>query len=706
MGSKSNSVNERQDETGKSQGIRADNPIQDRDEDTLGRSSEARHFADHVLSLDSSDGLVVGVLGPWGSGKTSFINLARPEIQRAGIPILDFNPWMFSGTEQLVLSFFDQLAAQLKVYPKLKHLGKHLETYGDVLGAATVFVGLPAGPIRALLGGLGKGIRRKQEDVGETRRKVKTALENLDCPIVVILDDVDRLSTSEIKDVFKLVRLTANFPNLIYVMAFDRQRVEKALNDEAVSGRDYLEKILQTAVDIPVIPSEVLNREIFFAIDKVLRGLDSPGPFDEARWPDVFMEVIRPLIDNMRDVRRYTTAVYGTVRALEGEVALVDVLALEAIRVFEPDIFRSLSSSIDALTSTSSVGYGGQRDPDPVKEQVEALVNMEEDRTEVIDALISRIFPAASRHRRGGMHYGPEWKSRWLRERRVAHEDILRLYFERVTGSNLHTFKDAENAWCFLSDREALDDYLRSIEADRIQDVISALEEYEDEFSGQHVVSGAIVLLNLLPDLPDRKRSILDVDTELIVTRVVYRLVRSLEDASAVEDAVRMILPEVDTLSGKLDLINTVGYRENVGHKLVPEPVAATLEREWRDEVRNTPIEELDFAREYDLLRVYCLLQRDSGESEPEFEVPADRQVTLALLRSAKSYTISQTVGTRAVQRSPRLWWSGLVEVLGSEDVLRERIDTLKAADLANSEELIELAEKYLSGWRPSEYEE
>src|ERR1700726_3678707 len=79
--------------------ISSDDPIASSEEDALGRTRAARSFAEHVLSLDASKGVVVGVLGPWGSGKTSFVNLARHHLEGTGVPILDFNPWMFSGAQ-------------------------------------------------------------------------------------------------------------------------------------------------------------------------------------------------------------------------------------------------------------------------------------------------------------------------------------------------------------------------------------------------------------------------------------------------------------------------------------------------------------------------------------------------------------------------------------------------------------------------------
>ena len=81
---------------------RSDNPIRRSEDDALGRLNAARSFALQVLSLDASEGLVVGVLGPWGSGKTSFVNIARPHFENAAVPLLEFNPWMFSGAQQLL----------------------------------------------------------------------------------------------------------------------------------------------------------------------------------------------------------------------------------------------------------------------------------------------------------------------------------------------------------------------------------------------------------------------------------------------------------------------------------------------------------------------------------------------------------------------------------------------------------------------------
>jgi KAP family P-loop domain len=685
--------------------IPGDNPIRRRDQDGLGRAAVAQSFVRQVLSLDASEGLVVAILGAWGSGKTSFLNLAREDFAGAKVPVLDFNPWMFSGAEQLVESFFTELAAQLKIRPGLADVAADLADYGEAFSNLTW---LPVvGPwIDRSRGGarvLSKLLQRRKEGTGARRHKLEAALGDLEVPIVVVLDDIDRLATSEIRDVFKLVRLTASFPNIVYVLAFDRGRVETALSEEGIRGRDYLEKILQVAMDLPGVPYEVLSRQILTAINEAIQDLGNPGVFDKDAWPDVFMEVIRPLVRNMRDVRRYAASIHGTVEGLGGEIALADVLALEALRVFLPDAFSELAGAVEGLTSPSEVFQRGHQDPPELKAAIERLLGAAEPHQQVVRTMITRLFPAAGRHV-GGTHYGSSWQTRWLRERRVAHDQILRLYLERVAGDALEAFSDAERAWHMMADREAFEACIRRLEPERQEDVVAALETYEDQYRAEHVVPGCIVLLNLLPDLPDRPRGMVALDARLVVGRVTLRLLRSLGEAAAVESIVPEILSELTTLSSKFELITDVGHREGAGHKLVSESVAVELERSWRTEVRAASLDQL--VAERDLLRVLLFARRGAAGDEPAFEVPMAPELTLSLLRAAKGEVPAQSMDSRTVRSFARLSWDALVSLYGGEATLRDRVDLLKATNPPGETELLDLVDKYLDGWRPEPFGE
>jgi hypothetical protein len=231
-----------------------------------------------------------------------------------------------------------------------------------------------------------------------------------------------------------------------------------------------------------------------------------------------------------------------------------------------------------------------------------------------------------------------------------------------------------------------------------LEDVIAALEAYEDEFSASDVVPACIVLLNILTSMPARQRGMYGLNTWTVVARVTYRLLRSLRDPYAIEHAARQILPDVNTLSGRLEVIDDIGHRPSVGHRMVAEHAASELEVAWRADVRAALGD--DLAREPRLLRVLLRTKRDALNDEPQLVVADVPAVTLALLRSARSEVISQSMGSRAIRRSPRLEWDILADLCGGQDVLARRVEELKASGIEAPADLLELASKYASGWR------
>jgi len=174
-----------------------------------------------------------------------------------------------------------------------------------------------------------------------------------------------------------------------------------------------------------------------------------------------------------------------------------------------------------------------------------------------------------------------------------------------------------------------------------------------------------------------------------------------LKDPNLIEASVRNILPELNSLSAKLELLTIVGHREKAGHKMISEQASAELENDWRKEVRASTAAKL--VREQDLGRILFLTKRESGQSDPPLVIPDSPELTQALLRSGRREILSQSIGSRAVRRSPRLDWGGLVELYGDDATLRERIEALRRSNPTDIGDLLELADKYLNGWRPDD---
>lgn len=679
-----------------------DAPITSSADDDLGRAPVAHDFAASIRELDTSQGLVVGILGPWGHGKSSFINLMREQFEiDPALTVVDFNPWMFSGSNQLVNFFFTEIGAELNVRNESR-FGKTadwLAQYAGILKPVSQFIPIPgaaaAGEVAAAaLAGLADTTNadRSAKKVREEITKELTALAQ---PIVVVIDDIDRLTTIEIREIFKLVRLTASFPNIIYVLAFDRERVEQALTEDGIPGRAYLEKIVQLSFDVPQAPRKLLRSQVFEELNLILAPVAN-ATLDESRWSDVYWEVIDPLFSNMRDVTRYAISARSTIKSLGNEVDLVDLLAMEALRVFRPELTQQLSRLRSELTSMRDIM--GRKD-ERAQKTIAALLAEFPDDDGLIRALFNRVFPVALQYIENN-HYGNDWLSTWRTAHRMAHIDFLNLYFDRVAPDELVAFRSSEHAFELLGDGVALKEYLTGLEPEQLETVLEGLTSYESKFTTEMIVPGSITLLNLIDAIPEKgQRGFFDTGRgDITVGRVVFRLLRRVEDEAEREALVVQILESVETYSSQLYFIHSAGYREGAGLKLVSEAFAEQIQTKFVEHVKKVPPKEP--AREWDAWRIYNAIQSRTGKTPLE---PSDDPVLLrAVLRSVKSVVRSQSMGSRQVKIEDRLAWEPLVQVFGSEDAVKTAVSNVRKT--LGDDETLQLADKYLSGWRPESF--
>lgn len=679
-----------------------DAPITSSVDDALGRAPVAHDFAASIRELDTSQGLVVGVLGPWGHGKSSFINLMREQFEiEPALTVVDFNPWMFSGSNQLVNFFFTEIGAELNVRSQSR-FGKTadwLAQYAGILKPVTQFIPIPGAvtageSIAAALTGLA-GTTNADHSAKKVREEITKELTALTEPIVVVIDDIDRLTTIEIREIFKLVRLTASFPNIIYVLAFDRERVEQALTEDGVPGRAYLEKIVQLSFDVPQAPGKLLRSQVFEELNRIISPVAN-ATLDESRWSDIYWEVIDPLLSNMRDVTRYAISARSTIKSLGNEVDLVDLLAMEALRVFRPELTRQLSKLRSELTNTRDIM--GRKDERSQKNIAELIAKFP-DEDDVIRALFNRLFPVALQYIENS-NYGNDWLSTWRTAHRMAHIDFLNLYFDRVAPDELVAFRSSEHAFELLADGLALKKYLSGLDPEQLEIVLEGLTSYEPKFTNDMIVPGSITLLNLIDAIPEKEqRGFFDIGRrDITVGRVVLRLLRRVKEEAERESFVEQILEGIETYSSQLNLIHSVGYREGAGHKLVSEAFAKRIQTEFVERVKKaSPAEP---TREWDAWRIYDAVQTHTGTTPLN---PSDDPILIrAVLRSLKSTARSQSMGSRKVKTEDRLAWDLLVQVFGSEVAVKMSVSNVRNA--LGDDKVLQLADNYLSGWRPESF--
>lgn len=666
---------------GASELLPGDNPILDSTADLLGRAGIAESFAGQVLALDASEGAAVGVFGPWGSGKTSFINLARRTFESEDVPVLDFNPWMFSGAEQLVGRFFSELSAEMGEENGLSEIGEAFRKFGAafnaVAGVASALLAVPQ------IGEIVKNITEAAnatahpESIVALRKKIESTLRQRDSRVIVFLDDVDRLSGPEIREVFKLVRLTASFPNLVYIVACDRRRVEKALKERGLPGRDYLEKIIQFPFNLPETPRSAIREEAHAAIDSI----KTRGPFDVGRHSDIFLRIVEPLLQTMRDIRRYEIAVRSATENLEGRVELADVFGLEAVRLFLPDVFRRVHGAVDILTVTSdnkliereSKKYGILTSGDLIpREDLDNpdspsgtwLDEWSKDagpHRQVVRNMIDILFPAAAKE--PGMT--PEdpggLTEELLQKRRVGHEDVLRFYLERVAGGDLRALEDAKEALNLMMDFDRFDNFMRSRKPEERLEIIRHLPKFRDEFVQEHVEPGLVAILNLLPDCPsDDLRSF-----RLSIRSVVSGLLSKLSMGGALEETVTRIRTQLASPESKYELIiplvcKGLKYSINPNLEILTEKFKTEMCDWIRDDLYSDRIED-------QLLASFIFFLVDFGKKP--VKIPNDPKKTFCIFWSCSNFQLAEI---------PLVYWNSLLKIYGDEAILCDRMDDLR----------------------------
>lgn len=316
------------------------------------------------------------------------------------------------------------------------------------------------------------------------RSALAKALSKAESRIVVVVDDIDRLEPSETREVMRLVRLMSDLPNLVFLLIYDSDRVAQSLDQDHEIGRSYLEKIVQLTYNMPSVRRHVLQRLFLDGLQELIEEhhLDPPV---ELQWSPIFFDVVFPLLRSLRDVKRLLYSLPVAISAVGNEVAISDLVGLEAIRVLRPKAFEALRGNASHLT-----GASGTIRPDAlrVKSQDDmgnAISNMVREAGEdgeLLESAIKVLFPSA----RGFLDGQPRrsFSSGTLRaQRRVGDEGVLRTYLQAGLDEGTIPAKEVRDFVFALIDGPRINTMLESLDEQKLEAVLGRLEDFEQDFT-------------------------------------------------------------------------------------------------------------------------------------------------------------------------------------------------------------------------------
>ncbi|MBF7066497.1 KAP family P-loop NTPase fold protein [Aliarcobacter butzleri] len=311
--------------------------IKDKENDKLNFLPFAQKVAKGIKNYKQNETFIISIEGKWGSGKTSLMNLIENEI-KDDVEIMHFNPWLLTDIRQVINLFFDELIKVL-CYGSFKakwneDIKKDIKTLANILLPDNI--NIDVGLIK--LGYKPKDtFLKNDESLEKVKLRINRYLKNLDKKIVIIVDDIDRLTDQETEFIFRLTKGIADFDNLIYILLYDKSIVAKSLQTfKKEDGEKYLEKIVQYSLHVPKPHRLTLDKLLFQKLDEIIENLKQEENqifFDRDKWSIVVDEVLTKHILTVRDINSIINIVSFEYPIVVEDVNFTDFFLLTLLRI-------------------------------------------------------------------------------------------------------------------------------------------------------------------------------------------------------------------------------------------------------------------------------------------------------------------------------------------------------------------------------------
>lgn len=284
--------------------IISDDPLTAQQIDLLEHTATAERLTKILLNEQHRKSISIGLIGPWGNGKSSVIEKVKAKIETSDeylandIISIHFLPYLNHNENDIINEFFTSLSNEMATYngklsnklidysQKLTDLYQNKSISGFVENQITNFSKISA---------------------NELYQTIDTMLGEVGKKIIIFIDDLDRLNQNEILQTLKLIRNTANFRNTFFVVAMDKEYVIKRLTDKGnILDTKFVDKFFQLEVHLPEIDNAVLKKYFIAELLKPFYTSAIPADFQNRFLAAVNSPYLlfENYIRNFRDAKR------------------------------------------------------------------------------------------------------------------------------------------------------------------------------------------------------------------------------------------------------------------------------------------------------------------------------------------------------------------------------------------------------------------
>ena len=679
--------------------LSSDRPLSDPNDDLFGHAPFSKNLANAIHRQKGADGIVLALYGPWGSGKSTVLGYVLhylkqvPESERP--VVVPFNPWWFSGHENLARAFLGQLQAVLpEEYKGFKEVGKKLSEFSEALGgvaevAAGAF-GIPI-PGKVVQGGL-RMLGSKPKDVPGLKNSLSALLRKEAKRVLVVIDDIDRLSPDEVRQLFTVIKALADFPYMTYLLAFDRDVASNAISAQTgLPGERYLEKIIQVPFELPLIDRVSLRKALFTGLDAVMQGTPEER-FDSEHWTNVFNSGLDPLIRVPRDIVRLTNSLSVTYPAVVGEVNPVDFIAIESLRVFLPKVYDTIRANEEKFAGYCGPIHAIEKHAAVEFHDAWMKALPDELRSSTKD-LLMRLFPKLEAVW-SNMHYSADSAKQWRRELRVCSQDVFPTYFRLSLPEGTLSRAELDGFFALCGDTKAIGAVILEAASKKRADGLSKarallerlMDHVEKDIKRECISPLVHALLDIGDELiqeSDSPPSSYDFGNESRVRRVIYHLLKRVEKA----ERAALVVSAMDaghSLRCSQYLIAALSDESDKGKDdtLLAADEVQALKGRWVEKVRHAA-QSGQLIQHTELATLLSGWRLWGSADEPRDwwqQAAATDQGFLTLISAFKSESTSTTLGDYSTRVQLRVNPKA-IEYYGDVQAMAARLGVLMAAE-------------------------
>lgn len=322
-------------------------------DDTLISSSINAYAKEIARRIDNSEtskeAFSVGIAGSWGTGKTTFLN-ALKKVLGNELYVMEFSPWNCKTPELINDDFFTRFRDVLTINVD-PNLDKPITDYARHLNTINRLEPWWAFARNLLLA-------YSESDLDTLKARIADSLRNSKTKIAVLIDDIDRLDKNELFEVLRLVRNTANLPNVLFFVTYDKEYVVDLLEKKGISSPSlYLEKIFNVEVMLPKVTKtdlisvliddlkEMADESDVLIIDQIVNDIKRPN-------------VVHLLLSNYREVKRFARQFalhlsFAKDNLKSVNIDIEDLFWIELVRYADFDVYSILRDEPSKIIKSS-----------------------------------------------------------------------------------------------------------------------------------------------------------------------------------------------------------------------------------------------------------------------------------------------------------------------------------------------------------------